>query len=111
MRTFFDVSNWFLAAVTDVPAIAANCSAADECPSRFHRPASSTFRANNNFVDAARRSTVSSAAHRSVTSHNGTASGSIRATNTRKNSSISRTSSANVRVEVAVTIRRTIQRR
>ena len=24
LRTFFDVSNWFFAAVTDVPAIAAN---------------------------------------------------------------------------------------
>ena len=54
-------------------------------------------------------STTSSADYRSVTSPNGTASGSILATNTAKNSSISRTSSARVRVGAAATMRRTIQ--
>ena len=111
VRSFFDVSNWFFAAETDVPVIKASWSAAERYPPRFHLPASSTRRASNNFVAAARRSTVSNAVHKSVTSLNGTASGSIRATNTAKNSSISRTSSANERrVEVALTMQRTIQR-
>jgi hypothetical protein len=83
------VSNSARAAVTDVPAPAASCSAADRKPFPFHPPDCSTRGASKIAIDSANRAARTAVSHIADTSHNATAAGSNSAASSRNANSIS----------------------